>query len=174
MADKQNWEEKYKQVKLRYDQLCNVRFTAVESDIIDLKKKIQEHYDAQMASVNEIIAENKSLKKEIKEIKSAQDGINYLKQIVEDQKSQLRIIDTILLTVLDYRFLNVRCVGPSHYRLNCVNNDNIVFELYKGQRAIIYRPIKIPNSQIFIRFQNEVQVPDLKIFCDDLQNTIYQ
>ena len=40
MIEDLSWKEKYLQVKARYNQLVNLRVSAVEEDINDLKKKI--------------------------------------------------------------------------------------------------------------------------------------
>lgn len=174
MIEDLSWKEKYLQVKARYNQLVNLRVSAVEEDINDLKKKIEEHINAHMATIKEIKEENLSLIEEIHSINSKKEKIDQLKQRIEYHKSKLRVIDTILNNVLQYRFLAVKCVGPNHYRIQCINNDNIVFELFKGPKTTQYRPIRIPNSQLFSRFRQELQVPDLKIFCNELQKVVNQ
>lgn len=174
MTDNLSWREKYNQVKVRFNQLYNIRVSAVQADINNLVEKIKEHQIAQESVIKEIKEENEWLSKEIRDINSAQESISQYKQSIGYLKKQLRVIDTILNTVLDYSFLVVKCIGQNHYRIHCVDNDDIVFELYKGPKSTIYHPIKIPSSQIFFRFKQEVQVPDLKVFCNELQRVLYQ
>lgn len=174
MTDNLSWKEKFNQVRVRYNQLYNVRHSAVQADINDLIRKIKEHQKAQESVINEINEENKFLKKEINDINSAQRSISQLKLNIDCLKNKLRVVDTILNTVLEYRFLVVKCIGQNHYRIHCVDNDDIVFELKKGPKSTEYHPIKIPSSQLFFRFKQEVQVPDLRVFCNELQIVLNQ
>lgn len=170
MTDSVAWDEKYRQVKERYNQLKIIRHTAVQADIDNIKEKFKEHIQTHNQTCQEIKEENLLLTKEISDIKSVQEKIIKLRSEVKLLKERLKYNDSILNVALDYNFLVVKCIGKSHYRFygNDENDNNVIFEIRKDPRPFMYYPIAIPDTVPFQIFNSTYQIQNLREFFDIL------
>ena len=117
------YQAKYKQVKHRLKQLMEMRHDAVAQDITSLKNKIQEHQNAHAITIHEIKQEIELLKKEIEEVAQKRNDISKLNISNSTLKSNLKLHDAILSKILDYNFINIKCIGQNEYRISCSGTD---------------------------------------------------
>ena len=158
-----DWKKKYKAVKERLKSLKNLRYTAVEADIENLKAKIEEHISVHRDTIIEIKNENRRLTKWKEELEKAKKESFRLEQKNNSIRERLKNNDSILLIFLDQKIFVIKFISPGKYEINF--GDDISFILELKENFVIYSPKSIPKDFVF-SVPTKVHVKDLKEFCE--------
>ena len=160
-----DWESKYRIMKKKLNDLKDLRHDSVRVDLIDLKKKIEEHRKIHEMSVHELRQQNSQLEQNINELKHLRNDLDRKSSIISNLKKEISFKDLTLKIILQYPLIRVINCNKNKYEISTSGNQTLLFTLLK-ENEYTYSPQRLPNWISIPQFLKDTITFDLNKLSD--------
>lgn len=144
-----NWEEKYHNIKKRYQNLVDVRKTSAKNDCIELQNIINQHQVVHNSCVQELKRQNEDLEIVYKDIQNGEQRNEKRLLSIKKLEEEISSKDHTIGMILKFPSLSVQYLEKHKYKVRAGKSLGFIFKLtFRGisENSYDYIPESCPSS----------------------------